>query len=95
VTRNAAGEATGFFLTTDNKAEVRVITTGRAVGNYWLVTSGVKDGDRLVVDGHQALSDGSTVAPVNVEIDKDGVIKQNIDAAAGKPGKVPQASATE
>jgi membrane fusion protein (multidrug efflux system) len=78
VTRNAAGEATAFFVTGDNKAETRVLQAGRAVGNDWLVTGGVADGDRIVVDGLQKISDGASVTPVEVEIDSDGVVRQEI-----------------
>lgn len=78
VTRNAAGEATAFFVTEDGKAQVRVIETGRAIGNDWLVTGGVANGDRVVVDGLQKISDGTAVTPVEVEIDADGVVRQEI-----------------
>lgn len=78
VTRNAAGEATAFFVTGDDKAEARVLGAGRAVGNDWLVTSGVADGDRVIVDGLQKISEGAAVSPVEVEIDSDGVVEQQI-----------------
>lgn len=78
VTRNAAGEATAFFVTEDGKAQVRVIETGRAIDNDWLVTGGVANGDRVVVDGLQKISDGTAVTPVEVEIDADGVVRQEI-----------------
>jgi membrane fusion protein (multidrug efflux system) len=95
VTRNEAGKATAFFLTADNKAQIRILTAGRAVGNDWLVTGGVSNGDKLIVDGLQMISDGLAVTPVNVSIDKDGVIKQTIaspgSAGATAPAKsVPQ-----
>src|SRR5690606_40582782 len=35
VTRNAAGEATAFFVTDANKAQSRTLVTGRAIGNDW------------------------------------------------------------
>lgn len=78
VTRNAAGEATAFFVTGDNKAEARVLAAGRAIGNDWLVTGGVAEGDRVIVDGLQKISDGSSVSPVEVAIDGDGVVRQQI-----------------
>lgn len=80
VTRNAAGEATAFFLTDADTVELRIFETGRAVGNDWLVTAGVADGDRVIVDGLQSISDGTPVRPVEVRIDSDGVIRQQIAA---------------
>lgn len=85
VTRNAAGEATAFFVTGDNKVEARVIDAGRAIGNDWLVTGGVSDGDRVVVDGLQKISDGTAVTPVEVEIDADGAVRQEIAAPQAAP----------
>ena len=80
VTRNAAGQATAFFLTDDNRVEIRAFETGRAVGNDWLVSAGLNDGDRVIVDGLQAISDGASVNPIEVEIDSDGVVRQQIPA---------------
>jgi membrane fusion protein (multidrug efflux system) len=94
VTRNGSGKATAFFVSGDSKAETRILTTGRAVGNDWLVTSGVANGDRLIVDGLQAISNGSAVTPVNVEIDKDGVVKQQIESPPDG-AKAPATSSTK
>lgn len=78
VTRNAAGEATAFFVSDDGRAETRILLVGRSVGNDWLATRGVAEGDRLIVDGLQKISDGTPVAPVEVEIDSNGVVEQDI-----------------
>ena len=85
VTRNAGGEATAFFVGEDGKVEARAIETGRAIGNDWLVTGGVNEGDRVVVDGLQKISDGTAVRPVEVEIDADGVVRQEIAAPQATP----------
>lgn len=89
VTRNDAGQATAFFATADNRAEMRTLQTGRAVGNDWLVTAGVTNGDRLIVDGLQKITAGSAVAPVVVTIDGNGVVRQTIEpeARAGMSAK--------
>lgn len=87
VTRNASGQATAFFVSEGNKAQSRVIETGRSVGNDWLVSEGVKEGDQLIVDGLQAISDGVPVSPVEVKIEENGVVRQDIpqpDKASGK-----------
>lgn len=95
VTRDPSGKATAFFVNSDSKAETRILTTGRAVGNDWLVTAGVANGDRLIVDGFQAISNGSTVAPVDAEIDKDGVIEQKIESPADGAAKAQAGSSTQ
>jgi len=44
-----------------DKLEQRALTTERAIGDQWLVTSGLKAGDRLVVNGGQKARAGQTV----------------------------------
>lgn len=78
VTRNASGEATAWFVSADGKAQTRVLKTEAAIGNDWLVTSGVTDGDRLIVDGLQKISEGIAVNPVAVTLDENGVARQEI-----------------
>ncbi|UZE49925.1 efflux RND transporter periplasmic adaptor subunit [Rhodopseudomonas sp. P2A-2r] len=68
VTRNSKGEATGMFVTADGKVEQRVLTVSRNVGNNWLAT-GIKDGDRIVVEGTQLIKPGDDVTAVEVTID--------------------------
>jgi RND family efflux transporter MFP subunit len=47
----------------DNKAEQRPVTMGDRVGEMWIVKSGLKPGERVVVDGTQKAQQGATVAP--------------------------------
>jgi membrane fusion protein (multidrug efflux system) len=78
VTRNANGEPTAYFVTADNTAQARPLVTDRAIGNDWLVTDGIVDGDRVIVDRLQQLEDGLAVLPLPVQIDSDGVVRQEI-----------------
>jgi membrane fusion protein (multidrug efflux system) len=64
VTRNQRGEATAMFVGANDTAELRVLTTDRAIGSEWLVSSGVKAGDRLIVQNLQKIRPGSPVKPV-------------------------------
>ena len=43
-----------------------MIKTDRAIRDQWLVTDGVQAGDRVIVDGVQKTSPGSTVQPKEV-----------------------------
>jgi membrane fusion protein (multidrug efflux system) len=47
-----------------NKVEKRPITVGEAVGNEWLVTGGLRAGERVMVDGFQKAKPGQLVKPV-------------------------------
>ena len=66
VTHNAKGEPTALVVTADNKVELRVIKTDRAIRDKWLVTDGLHAGDRVIVDGLQKVQPGATVAPTEV-----------------------------
>ncbi|HEX7749660.1 MAG TPA: efflux RND transporter periplasmic adaptor subunit [Bordetella sp.] len=63
VTRDQRGDPTVLALTPDDKVELRVIKTERAVGDQWLVTGGLKAGDRVIVEGVQRVQPGAVVNP--------------------------------
>jgi membrane fusion protein (multidrug efflux system) len=67
ITHDAAGKATALVLGRDQKVELRELTVNRAIGDQWLVDSGLKAGDRVIVDGLQRVKPGMTaqiMAPV-------------------------------
>ena len=64
VSRDEKGNPQAFVVGAGEKLEVRQLTTSRAIGNKWLVTSGLKPGDRLVMDGTMMLQPGAPVKPV-------------------------------
>lgn len=70
VGRNTKGEATAKFVGADGKVEERVLAASRNVGNNWLVEQGVKDGDRVIVEGAQLVRAGQTVTGNEVTIDE-------------------------
>ena len=86
VTFNARGEATAYFVSAGNTVEQRVLMATRDMNNAWVVTAGVAEGDRLIVDGLQKISDGTAVTPVPVTINEDGVIIQDMSASAAPMG---------
>ena len=47
----------------DNKVAIRAVQTGERVDAMWVITSGLKAGERVVAEGVQKVKDGSTVAP--------------------------------
>lgn len=64
VSRDPKGGATVLVVNAQNKAELRPIETGQAVGSNWLVTKGLSPGDRVIVEGLQRIQPGATVRPV-------------------------------
>lgn len=94
VGRNTKGEATAKFVGADGKVEERVLATSRSVGNSWLVDRGVKDGERVIVEGGQLVRSGQTVTGNEVTIDEaSGELKStNRQAALERaPGTAPTA----
>lgn len=63
VTRDPRGRATAMVVGKDGKVEIRQIETDRAVGGKWIVTRGLKPGDRLIVEGLVNLRPGTVVKP--------------------------------
>lgn len=81
-TRNATGDLTAKFVTADNKVETRTFEESDVSGNSWLVTDGINDGDKLIVDGFQWIGDGAPVAPVEATVDENGFVVENPQAPA-------------
>ena len=66
ITRNPRGEATAMVVGEGDKVETRTLTTAQAIGDKWLVTSGLKAGDRLIVAGLQKIKPGIPVSAKEV-----------------------------
>ncbi|MGX9957523.1 efflux RND transporter periplasmic adaptor subunit [Xanthomonas euvesicatoria] len=64
VSRNGAGKPTAFVVGADQKLQLRVLETDRAVGDQWLVRSGLKPGEQVVVEGASRARDGIVVKTV-------------------------------
>ena len=86
VTFDANGNPT-VLVAEGGKAATRVLTVDGSVDNTWIVTAGIDEGDQVIVDGLQKISEGSAVQPLEVTIDANGVIRQSIEAAAPAAGQ--------
>ncbi|HCK7483802.1 TPA: multidrug efflux RND transporter periplasmic adaptor subunit AcrA [Salmonella enterica subsp. enterica serovar Paratyphi A] len=69
VTRTPRGDATVLVVGADNKVETRQIVASQAIGNKWLVTDGLKAGDRVVVSGLQKVRPGAQVKVQEITAD--------------------------
>ncbi|RJT26283.1 multidrug efflux RND transporter periplasmic adaptor subunit AcrA [Buttiauxella izardii] len=72
VTRTPRGDASAMVIGKDDKVEVRNITATQAIGDKWLVTEGLKDGDRVIVTGLQKVKPGVQVKAQEVAADNKG-----------------------
>jgi membrane fusion protein, multidrug efflux system len=64
VSRNPKGDALVMTIGADEKVEPRVIKVVRTVGDNWLVSDGLKEGDRVILEGLQKARPGSPVKAV-------------------------------
>jgi membrane fusion protein (multidrug efflux system) len=64
VTRDERGLPTALVVNGQGKAELRTLQVGPAIGDKWLVLSGLKAGDRLIVEGLQKVHPGAPVHAV-------------------------------
>ncbi|HEC7033823.1 TPA: multidrug efflux RND transporter periplasmic adaptor subunit AcrA [Salmonella enterica subsp. enterica serovar Oranienburg] len=69
VTRTPRGDATVLVVGADNKVETRQIFASQAIGDKWLVTDGLKAGDRVVVSGLQKVRPGAQVKVQEITAD--------------------------
>lgn len=58
ITHNEQGKATTLILDQENVVQLREINAVKAVGNQWLVTAGLRPGDRVIVSGLQRIRPG-------------------------------------
>jgi len=65
VSRDSKGNPLTLLVNGEGTVELRPITTERAVGNRWLVSGGLKPGDRIIVEGAQKVRPGMPVKEVS------------------------------
>ncbi|PNQ71940.1 efflux RND transporter periplasmic adaptor subunit [Vibrio sagamiensis] len=63
---NPKGEASVMVINAENKVEVRPVTTKQMIGNQWLITKGLTDGDQVITVGLQKIRPGALVDATNV-----------------------------
>ncbi|WP_322990567.1 efflux RND transporter periplasmic adaptor subunit [Hoeflea sp.] len=63
VSRDRRGNPTAMVVDADNVVEQRTLTIASDSGSDWIVTEGVKEGDKVIVEGLQKIAVGAPVAP--------------------------------
>ena len=57
-----------YVVAADNTADIREVKVGPKVGSNWLITEGLKPGERVVYEGLQKVRDGGAVSPTVVDL---------------------------
>jgi membrane fusion protein (multidrug efflux system) len=80
VSRNSKGESIALVVDEAGAVQQRMLTLNRAIGNKWLVSSGISGGDRLVVEGMLNVRPGVVVHDVSRDSPKTGGESPKADA---------------
>jgi membrane fusion protein (multidrug efflux system) len=64
IQRNGGGGSEVFVVKDDNHVATQAVRTGSIQDGQWLVTEGLKAGDRVVVEGFQKFAAGDKVKPL-------------------------------
>lgn len=70
IARTPTGDATAMVVNDEDKVDIRQVTAQEAIGDKWLVTSGLKAGDRVISVGVQRAAQGAKVSPKEVSADQ-------------------------
>ncbi len=93
VSHDPKGAASAFVVDANGKAQARTLTTAEAIGDKWLVTGGLKPGDKLIVEGLLKVQPGVKVRAVPAG-SPDSATSGPATSAAGSPGAATSGSAT-
>lgn len=79
VSRDVKGNPIAYVVTADNTIEKRMLKTEKAIGNQWLISSGINAGDKIVVEGSSKVRPGSAVTVVELTFDTQtgSMLEQN------------------
>ncbi|MFH1343744.1 MAG: efflux RND transporter periplasmic adaptor subunit [Pseudomonadota bacterium] len=89
IQRNGGGGSEVFVVKDDGRIAVQPVRIGSAQDGLWLVEDGLKDGDRVVVDGFQKFAAGDRVRPqasVDADITTSSLPQRQPARQAGRQG---------
>ena len=87
VTRDEKGNAVAMIVGPDGKVQPRPLKTSRTIGDNWLVTSGLKAGDKVIVEGGMMLRPGMQVKPMPWNPNAQPAGQQQLQPAAAQAKK--------
>ena len=82
VSRDPKGNPLVLVVDNEGKVQQRMITTDRAIGDQWLVASGLAAGEKVIVEGMQKARPGATVKTVPFVAEDENNAGKAKDAAA-------------
>jgi membrane fusion protein (multidrug efflux system) len=86
ITHDSSGAATALIVNKDGRVQQVTVSASRAIGNKWLVTKGLKPGDRVIIKGLQFIKPGIKVriaqAKPNQPAQSDQLTQRNTTATS-------------
>jgi membrane fusion protein (multidrug efflux system) len=67
VSRDPMGNPFTLIVDAEGKVQQRTLTLDRAIGDQWLVSSGIAPGERVIIEGMQKVQPGASVKAVPFE----------------------------
>jgi membrane fusion protein (multidrug efflux system) len=86
VARDPKGNPLALLVNGQGKVEQRMLQLDRAVGDQWLVTSGLRPGERVIVEGLQKVRPGASVKEVPFQDHRLSQVPPGTMARASEPG---------
>jgi membrane fusion protein (multidrug efflux system) len=68
VSRDPKGNPLTLIVDAAGKVQLRMLILDRAIGDQWLVSSGLVPGERVIIEGMQKVAPGASVKAVPFEI---------------------------
>ncbi|MFP3866592.1 MAG: efflux RND transporter periplasmic adaptor subunit [Desulfobacteraceae bacterium] len=84
VSRTPKGEPIALLVDEAGIVQQRMLTLNRAIGDQWLVSSGLKAGERLIVEGMMNVEPGATVKVVPWKRPQAGVKAPNTQRSSAQ-----------
>jgi membrane fusion protein (multidrug efflux system) len=76
IPQSAVAQSQGSYqaavVGSDHKISMRTVKPGETVGTMWVIDSGLKPGEQVVVEGLQKLKEGTAVTPKPVSLAGEG-----------------------
>jgi membrane fusion protein, multidrug efflux system len=69
------GQLQVFVVSKDNKVQLRVIKTGPKYGQFTVVLSGIKPGEKIITEGFQKVRPEMIVKPIDESVKLDSLLK--------------------
>jgi len=93
VTRDPKGNASAMIVDAQGKVEARPVVVSSAVGDLWLVDSGLAAGDKVIVEGLQKVKPGVAVQITEIPVSPPPPPGTQPKRYAPEPGAAPKAAA--